>query len=157
MGSFSQIQTISRLTIVTRFLLFLSTFFLPPTLLRTSIGMAYLLINFTLNELEDASTVTAMGPTVATAASKLDSLPLSILTIPEISAADVLSSKKHCPCCREQKLATILTIGYGFSECNSECFEVWLQQQSDRTVAIGLHVYIYGMKQCTTQVLYVLA
>lgn len=57
----------------------------------------------TLKALLLASTPTATGPALATAAIKLYSSPLLIWMLPEISAPTYLESKKQEDCCRTKK------------------------------------------------------
>ena len=60
-----------------------------------------MLYGFTLNALLLASTATATGPAVATAANRSDSLPLEILTLPEIHAPMLFLLNAHDDCYKQ--------------------------------------------------------
>ena len=60
--------------------------------------MFNLIFWLTLNALLLASTATATGPAVATAANRSDSLPLEILTLPEMHAPMLFLLNVHDDC-----------------------------------------------------------
>ena len=63
-----------------------------------------LCIGHTRKALLLASTATATGPAVATAASRSDSLPLGILTLPEIRAPALFLLKVHDDCWVDEQM-----------------------------------------------------
>ena len=63
----------------------------------------YIYQGLTLKAFELASTATATGPTYATAAWRSDSLPLLMITLPDISAPTLFLLKAHEDCFTERE------------------------------------------------------